>query len=118
MTTIRLNERALQAAGLDRVTVEALRHLVRQVGEQVGAVTLPEVAEQTDVLNPVIVALQLADAAIRAQAAILEAEQSNLVQPDRQLWQQIEDLAAEVHDLRLTNTALQQRIDDLENRVN
>lgn len=113
MSTIQLNERALQALGMDRVTIEALRHLVRQVGQKPGAITLPEVAEQTDILNPVLVALQLADAAIQAQAAILEAEQSNLPQPDREARQLLDDLAAELQEQRLNADRLSQQVDDL-----
>lgn len=42
MTTAKLNEATLYAAGLDRVTVEALRHIIRQTGDRLGAVTLPQ----------------------------------------------------------------------------
>ena len=42
MTIAKIDERALYAMGWDRVTVEALRHILRQAGNELGAVTLPE----------------------------------------------------------------------------
>lgn len=139
MTIARINESALLNAGIDRQTVLALRHFLRQVGDRLGEATLPDVAAATDALNPVISGLQLADAAIRAATAILEVEQTNLPAPDRALCRLIEDLqaalqeqsisrdalarqvdalGAELQEARTTNNALSRRLDDLENRVN
>ncbi len=41
---IKLNESTLFSMGFDRVSIEALRHFLRQVGEISGGTTLPEVA--------------------------------------------------------------------------
>lgn len=46
MTIARFNEGALLAAGFDRQTVAVLRHLLQQVGTEVGGQTLPQVTDQ------------------------------------------------------------------------
>lgn len=50
MSIARIDAGALLALGMDRQTVEALRHIIRQVGSEVGAVPLPTVTSRTDVL--------------------------------------------------------------------
>lgn len=47
MTIAKFNERALLELGLDRQTVAALRHVIAQTGNEVGARNLPYVATQT-----------------------------------------------------------------------
>lgn len=47
MSIARIDEAALLAFGMDRQTVAALRHMIRQVGPEVGATNLPTVAAQT-----------------------------------------------------------------------
>lgn len=47
MSIVRIDESALLALGLDRNTVQAFRHMLKQVGPEVGASTLPQVALQT-----------------------------------------------------------------------
>ena len=51
MSIVRLNEAALYALGMDRVTVNALTHFIRQVGAEEGGHTLPQVAGQVDNLD-------------------------------------------------------------------
>lgn len=51
MSIAKLNERALLDLGLDRQTVAALRHVIAQTGNQIGARTLPAVATQAAVLD-------------------------------------------------------------------
>jgi hypothetical protein len=46
MTIAKFNERALLELGMDRQTVAALRHVIAQTGNEVGARTLPYVATQ------------------------------------------------------------------------
>jgi hypothetical protein len=113
MSAIKLNEAALLAAGFDRATVQALRHLVRQVGPEVGATTLPQVAETADLTGPVIIALQIGVAALQAQAAIFEAEQASLPPVDADARRLIADLSAEAQERRITADAVARRLDDL-----
>ena len=47
---VKLNEQALYALGFDRAGVEALRHLLRQVGAEAGSTTLPDVAQAQESL--------------------------------------------------------------------
>lgn len=42
---VRFNERALAAMGFDQPSIAALRHLLRQTGNQLGATTLPELVD-------------------------------------------------------------------------
>lgn len=51
MSIVRLNEAALYAMGMDRVTVNALTHFIRQIGAEEGGHTLPQVADQVDNLD-------------------------------------------------------------------
>lgn len=46
MAIAKLNEAMLFQMGFDRVAIDALRHLINQVGDVVGAPTLPQVAQQ------------------------------------------------------------------------
>lgn len=46
MSIAKFNERALLDLGLDRQTVAALRHILTQTGNEVGATPLPKVAQQ------------------------------------------------------------------------
>lgn len=118
MAVARINEAALLRAGVDRATVEALRHMARQVGEQTGGTTLPQVAdEQAGVLNPALVALQLALQLLTARVGVTEAEEGNLPVSDKDLRRQIEELSAELQEARISLTALEKRIETLENGV-
>ena len=47
MSIAKLDEGVLLAFGLDRVTVQALRHVLTQVGMETGGMTLPEVVLMT-----------------------------------------------------------------------
>ena len=51
MSIVRLNEAALYAMGMDRVTVNALTHFIRQIGAEEGGPTLPQVVDQVDSLD-------------------------------------------------------------------
>lgn len=42
---VRFNERTLAAMGFDQASIATLRHLLRQTGGQLGATTLPELAD-------------------------------------------------------------------------
>lgn len=117
MAVARINEAALLKAGVDRATIEALRHIARQVGDQTGGTTLPEVAEQGDLLTPVVSALQLAVTALQAQAAVLDAEQANVPVSDRELRRQIEEMQAEMQAMRVSSNRLEKRVETLENGV-
>jgi len=47
MSIAKLDEGVLLSFGLDRVTVQALRHVLTQVGTEAGGMTLPEVVLMT-----------------------------------------------------------------------
>lgn len=59
MSIVRLNEAALYAMGMDRVTVNALTHFIRQIGAEEGGHTLPQVAEQADAMELAMGSMQL-----------------------------------------------------------
>lgn len=42
---VRFNERALATMGFDQASISALRHLLRQTGNQLGATTLPDLVD-------------------------------------------------------------------------
>lgn len=117
MTAARINEPLLARLGFDRTTIEALRHVLKQAGERLGEATLPEVAEQVDVSNPILATLQLAVQALNNAVAILEAEQANLPLQDKALIRRVEDLEAQLAEANVTFGALKNRIEDLENRM-
>lgn len=45
MAVVKLNEAMLFQMGFDRVAIDALRHLYTQVGNEVGAPTLPQIVD-------------------------------------------------------------------------
>lgn len=139
MSSVKLNESALLALGFDPATVQALRHVLRQVGLQTGGITLPEVAGQADTLTPIVTNLGIVLTAALANIAELQAEDTNLPAPDNAILRRlddlqadierasllnadlrrtVDDLASEVQALTIGNTTLQRRIDTLENGVN
>lgn len=64
MSITKLNESSLLALGMDRPTVKALTHLLKQVGSELNAETLPEVAAQAGTTAATLqsIAIDLANA--------------------------------------------------------
>jgi hypothetical protein len=63
---VRFNERALAALGFDGATIAALRHLLRQTGDQLGGPTLPDAIDA--------IGQDAADGALLAQVVALRKE--------------------------------------------
>lgn len=60
MAVVKLNEAMLFQMGFDRVAIDALRHLYTQVGNEVGAPTLPQVTQQVVTVIQTVDSLDLA----------------------------------------------------------
>lgn len=61
MSIAKLNERELLDLGLSRPTVAALRHILAQTGNEVGARTLPYVATQTAQIPAIVEKTEVLD---------------------------------------------------------
>lgn len=94
MTQVKISEPALYALGMDRVTVNALSHFIRQVGAETGGTTLPQLTEQTDSLKPIIDGLAILMTAAQAALAIVEVEQGNLPMSNNSLLRRLDDAEA------------------------
>ena len=134
MAVVKLNEAMLFQMGFDRVAIDALRHLYRQVGTEVGAPTLPEVAEGVTTIIEKVDYLDLSspsqshDFALSAVSAISSDFGSmppSYQQPDAQDSQYppvvqeavIEYLETQIRSAQEQITILERRINDLEQGV-
>lgn len=61
MTIAKFNERELLALGLDRQAVAALRHVLQQVGTEVGGQTLPAVRQAVLILPEIVARTAILD---------------------------------------------------------
>lgn len=71
MTIAKFNERMLLDSGLGRQEVATLRHLLQQVGNQIGAPTLPYVVNKAEILDLRAALTQDLDATGAAEVEIL-----------------------------------------------
>jgi len=130
MTMVRLNESTLLSLGYDRATVAALRHVMTQVGSEIGADTLPNTAAaasamkaeiivlqgQTALLVPQVAVLETAVAALEVRAGALELAVAALQAAIAEREAFAESLNGSVQVLIANNRALAVRIDQLEDR--
>lgn len=118
MTMVRLNEAALYALGMDRVTVNALTHFIRQIGAIEGGNTLPQVAEQVVELEIAVGSVQptlppIEPPGMLAPPLIPQQQQDDLTPPQavvaaiehlqtevRSLAEQLAAARAEIHELK------------------
>lgn len=102
-----ISENTLFNAGMDRPTVEALRHLLDAVGNTPGP-TLPEAVTEIGVLGADILALSIAPGAQPPtpvdddlRPAVQMAEQIEFLQTEvRQLAEQVATLTNQINDLK------------------
>lgn len=113
MSIIKLNEGALLAAGLPRDFVETMRHLVRQAGTITLNTTLPEVADQTDGLAPVVAALNITVTTTSQAVATLETNDAEHAYSDAHLRRRLDEQDAAQLD-QLSRAALIRIIDELQ----
>lgn len=130
MAVVKLNEAMLFQMGFDRVAIDALRHLYTQVGTEVGAPTLPEVAagvvtiiekvEYLDLSPPsqsqsqeVVVAAVSSDFG-SMPPPYQQAEAQDPQSPPVSHEQAIEYLETQIRSAQEQITILERRINDLE----
>ncbi|WP_035819857.1 hypothetical protein [Janthinobacterium sp. RA13] len=114
MSIVKISESALLAAGFDRVFVDAVRHLVRQVGSETGGTTLPQLTEQTSALVPIVDNLVILVAAAQVMLSILEVEQDNLPPSNNDLLRRLDDQQAALERSDIALSGLLRTIDDLQ----
>jgi hypothetical protein len=114
VSIVKISESALLAAGFDRVFVDAVRHLVRQVGPETGGTTLPQLTEQTSALVPIVDNLVILVAAAQVMLSILEVEQDNLPPSNNDLLRRLDDQQAALERSDIALTSLLRTIDDLQ----
>lgn len=111
MAIAKLNEAMLYNMGFDRPAIDALRHLLRQVGGEVGAPTLPEVS------NEAKEALDEVDGISQAPATYPPMSHNvglDDLYPPVQQAQQIEFLETQVRSLAEQLVAVSRRLRDIE----
>ena len=126
MAIAKLNEAMLFNMGFDRVAIDALRHLLKQVGNETDATTLPAIVEQvSEVRNqvdgidqaPVIQpssATASSDENVRPPVQpFIQAEQLDQ-RPPTEMAQQVEFLETQVRSLAEQVVALSRRLRDIE----
>lgn len=114
MSIVKISESALLAAGFDRVFVDAVRHLVRQVGSETGGTTLPQLTEQTSALVPIVDNLVILVAAVQVMLSILEVEQDNLPLSNNELVRRLDDQQSALERSDIALSGLLRTIDDLQ----
>lgn len=114
MSIVKISESALLAAGFDRVFVDAVRHLVRQVGSETGGTTLPQLTEQTSALVPIVDNLVILVAAAQVMLSILEVEQDNLPPSNNELLRRLDDQQTALERSDIALSGLLRTIDDLQ----
>lgn len=114
MSIVKISESALLAAGFDRVFVDAVRHLVRQVGSETGGTTLPQLTEQTSALVPIVDNLVILVAAAQVMLSILEVEQDNLPPSNNDLLRRLDDQQTALERSDIALSGLLRTIDDLQ----
>lgn len=89
MAIAKLNEAMLYNMGFDRVAIDALRHLLNQVGGEIGAQTLPEVVRQVDI---VVTQIDGIDQAPLPYMPPVSSPSSEELKPPSQQFAQVEQL--------------------------
>lgn len=89
MAIAKLNEAMLYNMGFDRVAIDALRHLLTQVGGEIGAPTLPSVVDQVNVVVNQIDGIDQAPMPYVPPASSTSAEE---LRPPVQQFAQVEQL--------------------------
>lgn len=129
MAVVKLNEAMLFQMGFDRVAIDALRHLYTQVGNEVGAPTLPEVSQQVVTIIQTVDSLDLAPPAYpyaplndivesnSAPPAYDQAQQQGDQSPPYITHQQAENLETQIRSAQEELAILRRRINDLEQGV-
>lgn len=105
------DEVSLYAFGLDRVTVQTLRNIVRIVGTATQGPTIPEVAEQAGGAAADVVIL-------RALVEAIEAEAGNPQPTDNALLRRLAEIEAQLESVMTENTRLTRRVAELETGAN
>ncbi len=114
MALVKINEAALYAAGFDRVFVEIMRHLVRQVGNEVGGVTLPQAAGTADTLSPIVNGLTITITATNQTVSDLQTDAPNLPRSDAHLVRRLDDMDMSAERVALSLSGIIRRLDDLD----
>lgn len=114
MSIIKINAAALAAAGFDRSFIEAMRHLVRQVGAETDAITLPQIAGNTELLTPVVAGLTLTITATTEEVDYLRANESDLSRSDAHLVRRLDDTDAALSGTGISMIEILRRLDDMQ----
>lgn len=131
MAVVKLNEAMLFQMGFDRVAIDALRHLYTQVGNEVGAPTLPQIVDNVVTviekveyldLSPPSQSQDFASSGVLAISTDLGSYPPSYQQPDAQDLQSppvsqdqaIEYLETQIRSALEQIDILQRRINDLE----
>ena len=117
MTFAKLNESSLLALGMDKVTVDLLRHVVAQTGDQVGAPTLPQVAAQADTFGPIVANLGIQVTALQSAVRANEGELVNVPKSNNELVRRLDEIQADMQGMTVNLRRLESRIEQLENGV-
>lgn len=126
MAIAKLNEAMLFNMGFDRVAIDALRHLLKQVGNETDATTLPAIVEQVSIVRNQIDGIDQAPIIQSASTAALGNEnvgppvqpfiQSEQLdqRPPVEMAQQVEFLETQVRSLAEQVVAVSRRLRDIE----
>ena len=130
MAVVKLNEAMLFQMGFDRVAIDALRHLYTQIGNEVGAPTLPQVVNNVVTVIEKVEYLDLSppsqsqsqDVAVSTLSSDFgsmpppcqHAEAQNFQSPPASQEQAIEYLDTQIRSALEQITILERRINDLE----
>ena len=116
MSIVNLNEAALYAAGFDRAFVETMRHIIRQVGNKVGAITLPQVTGSTDTLTPIVTGLTITITATNEAVSYLQANEVDLppTLPHHGTERRMDDMQADLERAGIVIADLRRTLDDLQ----
>lgn len=113
---VKFNEASLLAAGMPKDVVEALRHVLTQTGKTKGAMTLPEVADVTDAITPIVDGLFIPTMATNSAIGDLDANASDTMRSDANLLRRIDELAAELEVARNERASLARAVSDLQDQ--
>lgn len=131
MAVVKLNEAMLFQMGFDRVAIDALRHLYTQVGNEVGAPTLPQIVDNVVTviekveyldLSPPSQSQDFASSGVLAISTDFGSSPPSYQQPDAQDSQSppvsqdqaIEYLETQIRSALEQIDILQRKINDLE----
>lgn len=108
------DEVSLYAFGLDRVTVQTLRNIVRIVGTATQGATVPEVAEQVG--ETAVLAESTAADVVIVQALVdaLEADRLDVAAPDNAIARRLADIEAALEHANLATGNLMRALSELQ----